>query len=197
MCWNADVSLKSFAVGVSFILIGIAYGVPLPLLFFCSTIVCMQLVEYIVWSNYTNKDINAKASAAAVGLLFLQPIASILTLHSSLQRTVFLAAYVLASMVTFYSSSPADYSMTRAANGHLAWNWLDENAGASLVIYFVFLMIPLLFNKEFILLGISFVTLFISLYTYHKENTWGSMWCWIVNGLVPIAIGSSILTKST
>jgi hypothetical protein len=197
MCWSADVSLKSFAVGMLFILIGIAYSVPLPLLFFCSTIVCMQLIEYIVWSNYTNKDINTKASLAAIALLFVQPIASILTLPSSSQRTVFLAAYIIASLVSVSVSRPAEYSMTRAENGHLAWNWLDENAEVSLVIYFVFLLTPLLFKKDFILLGISMITLLASLYTYHKENTWGSMWCWIVNGIVPLAIGSSILTKST
>jgi hypothetical protein len=157
----------------------------------------MQLIEYIVWTNYTKKDINTKASLAAIALLFFQPIASILTLPSPSQRNLFLAAYIIASFISVVISKPAEYTMTRAENGHLAWNWLDENAGSSLVVYFVFLLIPLLLNKEFILLGISFITLFASLYTYHKENTWGSMWCWIVNGIVPIAIGSSILTKST
>lgn len=196
MCWNADVSLKSFAVGVLSILIGIAYRVPLSLLFFCGTIICMQLIEYIVWSNIADKRVNEKASYAAIALLALQPVASILTVESTSLQVSLLLGYIIASSLSIVVSAPKVYTMTQADNGHLAWNWL-ENSQSSLVIYFVFLLIPLFFNRAFILLGVSLLTLFISVYTYHKENTWGSMWCWIVNGIVPIAIGSSILTKST
>lgn len=196
MCWNAEVSLKSFAMGVLSILIGFVYGVPLPLLFFCSTIVLMQLIEYVVWSNYTNQEINKKASLAAIGLLSLQPVASILTLTSlPLQKSLLILYFITGGLSIFFSQS-REFRMTKAENGHLAWNWL-EHSEVSLLVYFIFLLVPLLLNKAFILLGLSLFTLIVSLYTYHKENTWGSMWCWIVNGIVPLAIGSSILTKST
>ncbi len=179
-----------------FILIGTAYGVSVATLLFCTTIVFMQLIEYIVWTNYENKEINYKASLAAIGLLCLQPVASILTLANPLRQYIF-AAFLIASFLSLYFSVPKNISMTRAQNGHLAWNWIDENSTIPLIVYFVFLFTPILLQKNYILLGAALTTLGMSLYTYHKENTWGSMWCWIVNGLVPIVIGSSIVTKST
>ena len=196
MCWNAEVSLQSFSLGMLFIFIGTAYGVSTPTLLFCLTIVCMQLIEYTVWSNYDNKDINYKASLAAIGLLCLQPIASILTLADPIRQYIFIA-FLMASVVSLYFSVPKNISMTRAQNGHLAWNWIDKNSTVPLVVYFLFLFTPIVLQKNYILLGAALTTLFVSLYTYYKENTWGSMWCWIVNGMVPIVIGSSILTKST
>jgi hypothetical protein len=196
MCWNAKVSLQSFSLGMLFILIGAVYKVSFPVLLFCGTIVFMQLIEYIVWSNYEDKEINRKASLAAIGLLFLQPIASILTLPSPTQREVFLSAFLVASLVSMFFAVPKSYSMTRAPNGHLAWDWIDKDSTPSLLVYFVFLLTPLLMKQDLLLLGAALATLFLSLYTYHKDNTWGSMWCWIVNGMVPVVIGTSVLRST-
>jgi cellulose synthase/poly-beta-1,6-N-acetylglucosamine synthase-like glycosyltransferase len=79
MCWNASVSLNSFLVGFTAILIGGIYGISLPVLFFYGTIVFMQLIEYIVWTHPFNSNINKYASMCAAFLLWMQPIAAILT----------------------------------------------------------------------------------------------------------------------
>jgi hypothetical protein len=82
MCWNAEVSFQSFLIGIG--AIGIAYqkGLSFPTTLFSLTIVLMQLVEGIVWTYYENKTVNFLASVAAASLLWLQPVASILTLQS-------------------------------------------------------------------------------------------------------------------
>ncbi len=193
MCWNAEVSLQSFIIGILSICIGFLFNVPIPLLFFCMTIVLMQLIEYIVWTNYENKEINKKASIAAIGVLFLQPIASIMTLQ--MYKLPMLISYLILSIFSLFLFPETDLSMERAENGHLAWNWLHPTPQTilSLTIYFIFLFVPLLLNKNFELLFIALLTLTASLYSYLRYNTWGSMWCWIVNLLVPGVIGYSIV----
>ena len=193
MCWSAEVSLKSFLIGILSIGIGYMFHLPISLLFFCTTIVLMQLIEYIVWTHYDNKNINRQASIAAVTLLFLQPIASIMTLQTN--KIPMLISYLVLSLLSLLLFSDTDMSMKRAANGHLAWNWLQQTPQTilSLTIYFIFLFVPLLLKKNIELLFIAMITLAASLYSYLKDNTWGSMWCWIVNLLVPGVIGYSIL----
>ncbi len=177
MCWNAEVSLQSFLIGLSAIGIGIQRGVSLPVLLFSLTIVLMQLIEYVVWSYPT---LNREASIVAAWLLWFQPIASILTLSSP---QPLLLSYLGISALLAPMATAKEYSMTRAPNGHLAWNWLTKEPSTylSLAVYFVFLLLPLVMSRSFLLLGLSLGTLAVSLYTFWKDNTWGSMWCWMIN----------------
>lgn len=195
MCWNAEVSLQSFLLGMSFIGIGAYLHVSLPILFFCFTIVCMQLVEYIVWSNYDDVEVNRRASIGAYLLLVLQPIASILTIPQSPLRNLFLASYIiLSTAIGFLFPREYEFRMERAANGHLSWKWLTKEKATyvALLVYFIFLFGPLFLQKEYSLLSLAFLTLSLSVYSYWKENTWGSMWCWIVNGIVPFSIANAV-----
>jgi hypothetical protein len=85
--------------------------------------------------------------------------------------------------------------MKRAPNGHLAWNFMQKDIGSllELLVYFIFLFTPIFLtgNIDLLLLGLG--TLGVSMYSYWRENTWGSMWCWIVNALVFVLIGKKIL----
>ena len=196
MCWNAEVSLQSFLFGMSFIGIGLYCNVSLPVLFFCFTIVSMQLVEYIVWSNYDDEKINTYASIAAFILLFLQPVASIFTIPEKQIRNLFLGSYVFVSlMISLLFPAKYEFKMKRALNGHLSWKWLTKEMRTyvSLFFYFIFLFTPFFLQKEYTLLGLSLLTLVISVYSFWKENTWGSMWCWIVNGIVPLSLVNAVL----
>jgi len=194
MCWNAEVSLKSFIIGLAGIGYGAYLGISLPILIFCFTIVAMQFIEYIVWSYYDDEDINRKASIAAATLLWLQPIASILLLPNP---STALLAYIPLSIVGHIITTKKDYSMKRAENGHLAWNFLtkDIQTYISLAVYFIFLFGPILATQNKELLAISIALLSFSVYTYWKSNTWGSMWCWLVNGIVLLLVGSRAVLK--
>jgi hypothetical protein len=196
MCWNAEVSLQSFLIGFTATIVAYQNGLSFPMTLFCLTIVCMQLIEYVVWSNITNKDVVFRASLAAAFLLFLQPIASLTTLPMS-QAVPFLLLYVGLAFtgLLLKRDEPLkdQYNMYRGENGHLVWNWLqrDWKTVLSLVVYFIFLLFPLLIQKHYELLFLATSTLGLSLYSFYRSNTWGSMWCWIVNYIV---VGISIKT---
>jgi len=198
MCWNAEVSLKSFLLGILTLSIGLVFKMSFSVVLFCLTIVLMQLVEYIVWTNYDNDEINKKASIAAASLLWLQPIAAIFTLPNPNLRTSFLIMYILLSIGIGFFFSRNEYAMKRAPNGHLEWKWLtkDSTTYISLVIYFLFLLGPLLIVGNIELLFLAITTLVLSIYSFWKDNTWGSMWCWIVNGLVLLVVGKTVLEKT-
>ena len=198
MCWNAEVSLTTFLIGVIGIGVGIQSGLSLPVAFFCLTIVLMQLIEYFVWTFYSNPAVNYTASLAASGLLWLQPVASIFTLGETTTRNGLLLAYVALSAIGKALEDPnIDYSMTRAPNGHLAWNWMKQTpfTFAALGVYMVFLFTPIFLNRNVSLAALALLTLSLSLYSYWQSNTWGSMWCWIVNGIVLVAVGQAVHTK--
>jgi len=187
MCWNAEVSLESFSFGVIGIILASLTGLPFPFILFYATIVGMQLVEFVVWEyglggTEESRDINHYASLAASGLLMLQPIASLLTLRNSGPLIVI---YLVLGGI-FHLMEKSQYSMTVGKDGHLVWEWIKAKRSLlfGLVIYFSFLLLPLIVGKSWEYLTIVLVTLGISLVAYGKGGTWGSMWCWIVNWMV-------------
>lgn len=193
MCWNAKVSLESFGIGIFAIVLAAFSGVSFPALLFYASIVFMQLIEYIMWQwGVHDPDINFGASIAAVGLLCLQPLASILTLK---QPGFLVGAYVILGLLYSLLRWVLDrkpmrehYQMKPGADGHLEWKWLQADALSiiGLVIYMVFLFVPLIISKNVEVLFIVLATLAISLYSYGTQRTWGSMWCWIVNWMVVV-----------
>lgn len=195
MCWNASVSLDSFLVGFTAILIGGIYGMSLPVLCFYGTIVFMQLIEYIVWTNPFNSSINEYASMCAAFLLWLQPIAAILTM--TVYKLPLIIAYCIIGILynIYHGWNRDDYRMYPGKDGHLVWKWLREDSAIGLVIYFIFLCIPVFFLAPKEMIVLILVTLGASLYGYYTTNTWGSIWCWLVNGLVILACLEKFLTK--
>lgn len=200
MCWNAEVSMQSFLIGMGAIVVAAQYGMSFPMILFYSTVVFMQLIEYIIWTWGSDPDVNFYVSLAAMGLLSLQPLASLLTLPS--HRMLYIGLYILVGIgYTVYHEMIRkipirdEFRMYPAANGHLAWEWL--NSSPKLLIYFVFLILPHLivgkYNFPFFVLAMS--TLAISVYSYFTSKTWGSMWCWMINGLVILACGQVIAKK--
>jgi hypothetical protein len=194
MCWNADVSIKSFIIGLTAIIAGALTGISTPLLLFYSTIVCMQLVEYIVWTNINDKNVIFNASIAAVLLLWLQPIFAMLTMNN--YKMISIIAYcIIGLLYSLYDNRKIKLQMYPGNDGHLVWNWLEGNRG--LWIYFIFLLTPVFFMVSKEMIALILLTLFASLYGYYTTNTWGSMWCWLVNGLVVVACIKGILKKMT
>jgi hypothetical protein len=197
MCWSAEVSLQSFLIGITAVFVGYQNGLSFPVTLFCLTIVFMQLIEYFVWSNEGNDRANFRYSVLASLLLWLQPIASISTLPSKWISTA-LGSYIgLSFLSSLFNETPLEvrYRMEKGINGHLEWKWLDKSwqTAVSLLVYFVFLFGPLVFQKEWTLLTLALTTLAGSLYSFYEANTWGSMWCWFVNYLVVGVAGYQVL----
>jgi uncharacterized membrane protein len=186
------VSIKSFIIGLTAIIAGALVGISTPVLLFYSTIVCMQLVEYVVWTNINNKNVIFNASIAAVLLLWLQPIFAMLTMNN--YKMISIIAYcIIGLLYSLYDNRKIKLQMYPGNDGHLVWNWLEGNRG--LWIYFIFLLTPVFFMVSKEMIALILLTLFASLYGYYTTNTWGSMWCWLVNGLVVLACIKGILKK--
>lgn len=199
MCWNAEVSLQSFGIGIAAVVVAYWNGLSLPMVLFCLTIVFMQLIEYIVWSYYDDTKVNFWASVSAAFLLWLQPIASILTLPSAWIPNT-LGLYIGLSLIgrlLKLDPLPEQYKMVKGTNGHLVWEWLqkDTKTYIALSFYFIFLFFPLLWGKQWMILGVSLTTLLVSLFSFYQANTWGSMWCWLVNYIVVGVAASQVLIR--
>lgn len=199
MCWNAEVSIQSFAIGLLAIFFLIMTGTSAPTIFFYTTIVLMQLIEYIVWTYGSDPEINFYASLGGAGLLMLQPIASICAVSIGSYKVPMLISYVVLGLITHIIDQDGRSLRERykievgpsTDTPHLHWKWLDPIPWFSLVVYFIFLIGPLLITKQFDLTALVFLTLGFSIYSFGKG--WGSMWCWIVNGMVVIGALKSAL----
>ena len=202
MCWNANVSIKTFFLGAAGIIFGSIYGgLTIPTILFYSSIVFMQLIEYIIWTYGSNKTVNYYTSIAASLLLGLQPIASILTFSKStfipiLAYVILMFLYKSIDIYAHKDNLMEMYRMYKAPNGHLVWNWIqpDIYTAVGLTIYFIFLLGPVILTKKWDSIFIVLLTLLLSVYTYYKYNTWGSMWCWIVS-IIVIIICAQIVYK--
>jgi hypothetical protein len=88
-----------------------------------------------------------------------------------------------------------DFSMEKAPNGHLAWNWL-KFPPLAIFIWLSFLLVLLLFIKKYFLFVIHLIVFLAIYYTYYKTNTWGSLWCWIANIMAVFLIIRTLFRSS-
>jgi hypothetical protein len=147
----------------------------------------MQLIEYFTWKHLHNKKINRLLSKLGLFLILIQPILFILIPNNvkfNIKATLITLYVIFLTYIIFYNKSSGnnDFSMTKAPNGHLAWNWL-KNAPYCNLIWLSFLLVILLYIKKYILFTLHLLIFLAIYYTYYKTNTWGSLWCWIANAL--------------
>uniref|UniRef100_A0A6C0D7N1 Uncharacterized protein n=1 Tax=viral metagenome TaxID=1070528 RepID=A0A6C0D7N1_9ZZZZ len=189
MCWNATVSLNTFLF--SFFAVNFAYFNNIINIYECLffySFISMQLIEYFTWKHLHNKKINRLLSQLGFFLIFLQPILSILIPNNvkfNIKATL-ITLYLIFFFLIFFSIKN-DFSMTKAPNGHLAWNWL-KYPPLVVLLWITFLLVILLYAKKYILFAINALIFLAIYYTYYKTNTWGSLWCWIANGLAVLLI---------
>ncbi len=138
--------------------------------------ISMQLVEYFAWAHLGNKEVIALLSKVGLGLILLQP----LLVHAGrFQSNIIPLAYI-ACVIVYYTFHTTTFTMHKAANGHLAWDWLSTSP-LFIGLWLAFFLLPLLYVKEYVVFFVTLITALISLYTYYKDNTWGSVWCWFAN----------------
>jgi hypothetical protein len=177
MCWNQSVSLNTFLLGLFAVSLGLYNNVIDPLdALGAMSFISMQLVEYFAWRNLGNKEVIALLSKVALGLILVQP----LLVHAGRVKTNIIPLAYIVGVFLFFTSHKTTFSMHKAANGHLSWSWLPTSP-LFIVSWLLFFLLPFLYAKEYLFFVVTSMTALISLYTYYKENTWGSVWCWIAN----------------
>jgi hypothetical protein len=193
MCWNKDVSINTFLFS-TFILILIIYNNNYTqykideinnifAYLFLLSFMLMQLIEYFLWQNLKNKFYNKILSICAASLIFLQPVASIFIIKDIKERNLLLFIYLFFGIpVSLYSLFNIKFTTSVAENGHLKWNWIDKNnLHIGYIFYLFFLFYPLFREKLYFSSLLAFVLLLITFYTFFKDGTADSMWCWSVN----------------
>ena len=177
MCWNSTVSLNTFMIGLFAVLF--AYYNDVVTLYeglFYLSFFSMQLVEYFAWKNLNNKKRIIIISYIAIILLFVQvPLLALAFNKNKTYNYLIILIFSLFILLIPFKNNPP---ITRSQNSHLAWNFVDINVT---IIYLFITFTLLLYNKEYILFIILFITLLFSLYSYYHSSTWGSVWCWTVN----------------
>lgn len=182
MCWNQTVSLNTFLFSLFAILFAYFNNVIKFYEFiYLFSFISMQLVEYFTWKHLDNKKINTILSQIALLLIFIQ-IPLFIKSRYALKDNVKLSLiklYILLSIIVILSFN-INFSMSKATNGHLAWNWLNFPT-IIIIIWLSFILGLIFYEKRYLEFIIYFIIIFGIYYTYYKTNTWGSLWCWIAN----------------
>lgn len=182
MCWNQKISLNTFL----FSLFGISFAyfnnvIELYGFLYFLSFISMQLLEYFAWGNLNDKKMNNFLSKIGLFLIFIQPIFFTLS-HYNIDNKIkigIIVSYLMFSMfcIVYF---PIDFSMNKASNGHLAWNWLNFPTIIT-VIWLSFIFGLYLYQKQYFKFSVYAIIVIAIYYTYYKTNTWGSLWCWIAN----------------
>ena len=196
MCWNQYVSINTFFFSTVILLLIIYNNVYSPykitefnnnyVYLFIFSVISMQLIEFFLWRNLKNKDINVLFSKLGATLLILQPVASLMLLSDiSLRINALIAYCVPAFSYLIYKLYNKDFITFVSKNNHLTWDWLWlklENTNLLLFSYWLFfLLFSLFINKQYIFIFVGLSTLLISFYNSINDNSIGSVWCWAIN----------------
>lgn len=182
MCWNQTVSLNTFIFGL--FAVTFAYSNNVLTLYeslYYMSFISMQLVEYFTWKHLDNKTINRLMSQSALLLILIQFPLLLLAYENS--YTYLLISLYMGIVLYEMTTHTFDFSMTKAANGHLQWNW-NVLSTFFYCVYFILGGILLLYTKQYALFTFLLITIIVSRVTCSNNNkTIGSMWCWLVNGI--------------
>jgi hypothetical protein len=180
MCWNQTVSLNTFLFSffaASFAVLNKKLSYKEGIYFM--SFVGIQLVEYFTWKNLDDASKNRFLSQIALLLIILQPLLLIFSDYNGKNKNVLMGVYLIFALFVLFTQK-IDYSMNKASNGHLAWNWLDFSLWITL-IWFFFYFFTYVYNKEYFKFILYILVVGSIYYTYYKTKTWGSLWCWIAN----------------
>jgi hypothetical protein len=197
MCWNQYVSLNTFIFSV-FVLLLIAYNneytqYKTPIFdnkffyFLFLSFITMQLIEFFLWKYINNKKINNIFSMLGSLLLIIQPIASLLLLKNETLRYSLIIPYSICALLFFiYEINNHSFYTTVSKTGHLLWKWNDMS-GYKILLYFIWmilLFLSLFINKHYGPVLYLILLLAISYYSYDKDGSAGSLWCWSINSVM-------------
>jgi hypothetical protein len=197
MCWNQYVSLNTFVFS-AFALLLIVYNnkySPYKIeelnsvyaYFFLMSFFTMQLIEFFLWRNLNDKSLNKLFSILGALLLLFQPVASLMLVKDIDLRNKLVMLYSIPAFSYFiYKVSTRDFLTEVTRSGHLKWDWIHLNGNKQILFigWLFFLFFSILYNKLYLGFTYTVALLLISLYSYTKEGSFGSLWCWSINSVM-------------
>lgn len=189
MCWNARVSLNTFAFAL-FVAI-LAYfnrkhhTVDMRLILFMIVFSTVQLAEAGVWIYYDNPAMNTFFTNIILVILVFE----LITAGNLIDNyKIKYAYYGLVLFYIIYLSFGYKYNnihSIKEKNGHL--RWVANFSNDTLYPYAILLLLPFLIiaitDRSYYYFIFALITLIISVVSYKKDKTISSMWCWIANML--------------
>ena len=217
MCWNESVSINTFVFGclaLIFIYFTNTFtkyktqGFDNPFMYLIVfSFLIMQLIEFFIWRNLNNKQINRILSLIGLGIIIIQPITLMLydtyaigNITTLIQNLSLYSIAWISFLSYKYLYNPITFTTTIGVNKHLNWNWLKLPISEIIVcilIYFSYIVYSLLVlkNKDNIFRYFLFISVFISTILYYDTQDFGSMWCWIINIYMLILIVNILVVK--
>lgn len=177
MCWSADVSLKTYILGMALAAFTKSRNnIDNATWIFLVLFTHMQLVEYFLWKNMDNpKQLELWSKIGSV-FIVSQPLFLMNMMKDQDLKMKFMAAYMLI-VVSWFALGTKKFETKVGANGHLEWNWFP--GGLWGLAWVVSWFAPLILSQNYKLLAFALLGFIPSVYYYAKYNTWGTMWCWI------------------
>ena len=200
MCWNQYVSINTFVFGIFGLLLIFfnnkysSYKLPAfkneYTYLFLLSFIFMQLIEFLLWRNLHNRNLNRIFSTLGLFLLVVQPFASLCLLTNISLRNKLLLLYSIPAIIFFvYNLFNTNIHTVISPCNHLSWKWTSyfyNNIAIEFIVksyYFFFLFFSLVYNGYY---KSIFLLLFylIFMYYFHKDGSTGSIWCLFVNVVV-------------
>lgn len=198
MCWNQNVSLNTFMFSF-FVLLLIFYNNTFTqyklsefdsiyvYLFFLS-FMSMQLIEFFIWKNINDKALNKFYSILGLLLVLSQPVISLMMLKDDNFKYKAITTYIaLSSLFVYYKLTKFETISSISKNGHLKWDWLHFTKYEFIIIYGLWLLSLIyspIVNKHYKILFYVLVLFVISMYSFYKDGSEGSLWCWSINSIM-------------
>ena len=188
MCWNARVSLNTFAFALFIAFLAYInrkyHDIDMRLIIFMLVFSSIQLVEAGVWTYIDNPQMNKLFTHLIIIILIVELFAAGNVIDNKNLKHGYFTGVIICILIYFsqYYNSSKVHSVI-AKNGHLRW-MITTNNYPFLYAFPILLLLPFLITmkKYYYVFIIGLITLIISVISYNKYNTIGSMWCWIVNG---------------
>jgi hypothetical protein len=156
-------------------------------LFFLS-FMSMQLVEFFIWRNFNDKSLNKLFSIIGMLLVVVQPIISLMMINNNVLKYKLLTVYIIcAALFVGYKIKNFEIITTISKNGHLKWGWFHFSKYENVIVYGLWLLsliyAPLMY-KQYTMLLYTLILFIITVYSFHKEGSDGSLWCWSINSIM-------------
>lgn len=184
MCWDATISINTFAIGTfSLMLVYANRKLSTPHFLYYILFTSMQLVEFFVWKYIHNKNVNHIMSIVAFLIIVALPLVGILAFLSPTNRykQLLLLTYVALSFFYILSTfSHTDFSMKQSPDKHLSWSWMPDSI-LIMLCWYMFWIVPYVIEPKLYNLIINTVLFIVIYFNYRKYKTYGSIWCWISN----------------
>ena len=197
MCWNAEVSLNTFAFSF-FVLCFLIYNNAYTkykfeeldniyvYLFFLS-VISMQAVEFFMWRNIKNVSYTRGLSIIGIILIVLQPFFAVLTIYDQELRMNTALVYACIAIPMFiYNITTYTPNVKISSIGNLRQvSWWGENWTQYIwyFVYYFFMVFGLIMSKNYTILLFGAVSLLWAFFNYYRTQTIGSLFCWSINSI--------------